>query len=226
MAGSRARTVPINPEVIEQLRLSKGLSEQQLADRCGFPVRTLQRWLQGQTRPFLSNAMTLASALGTPLDAIRGDIPTPSPDADPPCRFTIQISVKGQLRSLRDKSHLVRLTQEIIESLEHEGVIVTGHKTVMATSGFAGSGEWRMLIAISTAINDEAAWAVLALRPSRIHSFAAMDTFDDQLGEGELVSCGWGLVLPDDERERIAKLYRCGPQTIRDLTVPIASSDH
>jgi transcriptional regulator with XRE-family HTH domain len=60
--GSRLRT----------LREALGLSQSELATRCGLPIDTLQNWEQGRSEPRLSALVQLAGCLGVSLDALAG----------------------------------------------------------------------------------------------------------------------------------------------------------
>ncbi len=60
--------------MIKQMRVGKGLSQEELAQIADISVRTLQRVESGDA-PSLETARSLASALEVSLDTIRGDAP-------------------------------------------------------------------------------------------------------------------------------------------------------
>lgn len=67
----------------DQLRTAReraGLSQQELADKAGISIDSVQNWEQGRTRPRLPALGQLAQALGVSLDVlvIGGEKPTPA----------------------------------------------------------------------------------------------------------------------------------------------------
>jgi transcriptional regulator with XRE-family HTH domain len=57
---------------LQELRLSKELSQTQLAKLAGVPVGSLRSWEYGRREPLLSTAARLAIALGVSLDELAG----------------------------------------------------------------------------------------------------------------------------------------------------------
>ncbi|MBI1913602.1 MAG: helix-turn-helix transcriptional regulator [Planctomycetes bacterium] len=61
-------------ERLQDLRLSAGLSQSQLARRASIPTASLKNWEQGLRLPRLDAAYRLAKALGISLDLLAGRI--------------------------------------------------------------------------------------------------------------------------------------------------------
>lgn len=224
MTEPRKRTVPLKTDAVHDLRQRKGLSVDSLAGKVGVDLRTLTRWLSGESAPYWSNVGALATALGTTIDAIRADKGDAlSPPSAEQHRFVIQIRLKGQFQSAQQKDHLVRLTPELVQALEREGIAITGQKSVLATSGFTGAAAWRVLVGVPGTTDGEPSWAIVAVMPSRLAALLQAGAFDDQLAEGEFISCGWGSGIPYTERQRVADIYRCHDDTLWDLTAVQAS---
>jgi transcriptional regulator with XRE-family HTH domain len=57
---------------LRSLREALGLSQSQLAARCGLSVDSLQNWEQGRTEPRLSALIQMAKGLGVSLDLLAG----------------------------------------------------------------------------------------------------------------------------------------------------------
>jgi transcriptional regulator with XRE-family HTH domain len=55
---------------LRSLRETLGLSQSQLAARCGVSLDSLQNWEQGRTEPRLSALVQLAKGLGLSLDVL------------------------------------------------------------------------------------------------------------------------------------------------------------
>jgi len=62
-------------KLIAELRKSKGLTQQQLADQMNLSNKTISKWESGSGSPDLSNLPVLADALGVTVDELlRGEI--------------------------------------------------------------------------------------------------------------------------------------------------------
>lgn len=66
---------------VREARLARGWSQEDLAERTGLSVRTVQR-IENGSRPGISSARLLAEALGIPVPEVVGDAGTTSPAAD------------------------------------------------------------------------------------------------------------------------------------------------
>lgn len=53
---------------LQRLREAAGFSQDELADRAGIPVDSVQNWEQGRTKPRLDGLLKLARALGVAVD--------------------------------------------------------------------------------------------------------------------------------------------------------------
>lgn len=60
----------MNPivKMLREIRVEKGISQQQLATRAGFGKNQIWNWEHGQTCPTLDNAIAWAEALGYEFD--------------------------------------------------------------------------------------------------------------------------------------------------------------
>ena len=60
----------MNPivKMLREIRVEKGISQQQLATRAGFGINQIWNWENNQTRPTLNNAIAWAEALGYEFD--------------------------------------------------------------------------------------------------------------------------------------------------------------
>jgi transcriptional regulator with XRE-family HTH domain len=65
--------------LIQRMRLSKGLSQSQLARLAGVPFRSLQNYEQGHRATPLEAAAKLAKALGVSIDALAPPVEIPAP---------------------------------------------------------------------------------------------------------------------------------------------------
>ncbi|HEX8329599.1 MAG TPA: helix-turn-helix transcriptional regulator [Hymenobacter sp.] len=75
---------------IQELRKSKGFSQEALAEHSGVSLRTIQRVEQGETVPRGHTVQALAAALEVTLDDLRlGAQPAPAPQAVPPVLVTV-----------------------------------------------------------------------------------------------------------------------------------------
>jgi transcriptional regulator with XRE-family HTH domain len=61
----------------KRLREAAGLSQAQLARKCGVPVGSYQQWEQGRRTPLLDAAVRIAEALDVSLDDLAGIGPPP-----------------------------------------------------------------------------------------------------------------------------------------------------
>ncbi len=65
---------------LKELRQSKGMTQEALADASGIPLGTIRDYEQGKRDPLLSNAQKLARALAVSLDVFPAiDLPAKSP---------------------------------------------------------------------------------------------------------------------------------------------------
>ena len=72
-------------ERLYTLRKSRGLSQEQLAEKIGVSRQTISKWEGGLSTPDLENLMALADCFGVSLDALVGkEPPPPVPAAEPP----------------------------------------------------------------------------------------------------------------------------------------------
>lgn len=69
-------------KLIAELRRSKGLTQQQLADQMNLSNKTISKWESGSGSPDLSNLPVLADALGVTVDELlRGELNGSTEDA-------------------------------------------------------------------------------------------------------------------------------------------------
>lgn len=64
---------------IRQLRLTRGLTQEQLAERLGVEHPTIHRWETGKTVEWLDKVEKLAAALGCHPGELFGDLPSSAP---------------------------------------------------------------------------------------------------------------------------------------------------
>lgn len=57
-----------NDSTLARLRIAAGLTQGQLAEKCGCSYMTIQRWERGVTNPHLSVVQAVAAALGCRMD--------------------------------------------------------------------------------------------------------------------------------------------------------------
>ena len=70
-------------ETIRELRKSRGLSQEELADRLGLSRQTSYKWEAGQATPDLDNLRQLAACLGVSAAYLLGEQPAPGPSRRP-----------------------------------------------------------------------------------------------------------------------------------------------
>lgn len=221
MNQKRKRSAPLRLEEVERLRQARGLTVEELASKVRIDLRNMKRWLSGEQKPLLHNLNRLVAALGTTPEALRADLsdtPVP-PRPSKPCRFVIEIRLKGYLQSVQQKDHLVRLTPDVVQALAREGIIVTGQKSGVVTSRITGPAAWRVLIAVPAREGRRRCWALLAVRPSRVSTFMDAGEFNaDGAIDGEFITSGWGSRVPQAQTHRVARLFGCAEEAIIDLT--------
>ena len=71
---------------VRDLRLASGLTQEELAERCGLFRTYLSRIETGQANPTLTMIHTLAASLGVPVVALFGTAATPAPVRRPAVR--------------------------------------------------------------------------------------------------------------------------------------------
>jgi transcriptional regulator with XRE-family HTH domain len=64
---------------LRELRQRCGLTQTELADRAGVPMRTLQNWEYARRTMLLEAAVRLAAALGVSVGVLAGTEPMPTP---------------------------------------------------------------------------------------------------------------------------------------------------
>lgn len=70
---------------IAQLRKSKGLTQQQLAERLNLSNKTISKWETGAGSPDISNLLALAEILGVSVDELlKGELAPETGDGFPP----------------------------------------------------------------------------------------------------------------------------------------------
>jgi transcriptional regulator with XRE-family HTH domain len=95
-------------EIIKELRIKKGLTQQQLADECGITLRTIQRIENGEVKPSLHSLNTIGRVLkADPSALIQRSASLPYE-----LNFTIKITDMNQL--LTDLKILVKNHWKII----------------------------------------------------------------------------------------------------------------
>lgn len=221
MKQARKRSAQLRLDEVERLRQARGLTDEEIARKVGVDVRNARRWLSGQQQPYFSNLAKLATVLGTTPDALRADRPEAAVPPRPakPCRFVFEIRLKGYLQSVQQKDHLVRLTPDIVQSLAREGITVTGQKSGMVTSRFAGPAAWRVLVGVPAREGRRRCWALLAIKPSRLNAFLNAGEFrQDGFADGELIASGWGTRIPRSRLTDVARCFNCVEETILDMT--------
>ncbi|MCC6908158.1 MAG: helix-turn-helix transcriptional regulator [Phycisphaerales bacterium] len=220
MKQARQRSAPLRLDEVERLRLARSLTVEDLAKKVGVQLRNVRRWLSGEQRVYFKNLRRLAAVLGTTTDAIRADLPEAVPPRPlKPCRFVIEIRLKGYLHSVQQKDHLVRLTPDIIQALAQEGITITGQKSGVVTSRITGPAAWRVLIAVPAREGRRRCWAMFAIKPARVRTFMDAGEFNaDGATDGELITSGWGSRVPRAQIRQVARLFGCDEDTVLDLT--------
>ncbi len=74
------------PELLHRLREKAGLSQSELAAKAGVPVRSVQNWEQGHRRPRAEVLLSIAKALGVPVESLLVEMAggeAPEPAASP-----------------------------------------------------------------------------------------------------------------------------------------------
>lgn len=220
MSSPRTRSAPLRLDKFEELRQAKGLTIEEVAHKVDVDLRNVRRWLSGKP-VYLQNIARLAAVLGTTSAVLRADGAEGVIPAKPekPCRFDLQIRLKGYLRTDRQKDHLVCLTQDVVQALAREGISVTGHKATWATSRFAGAGAWRILVSVPAMSDGRPSWAIFAVVPARVTALAeAEELRGDRSDYGELLASGWGRRVPRATLRRVERLCGRSEGAILDLT--------
>ena len=67
-------------ERLRHLRDKAGFSQSDLAKKAGLPIRSIQNWEQGQRKPRINVVLSLARALGVPVETLIADVEKGPPD--------------------------------------------------------------------------------------------------------------------------------------------------
>jgi transcriptional regulator with XRE-family HTH domain len=66
------------PDTLQRLREKAGLSQSELAEKAGVPVRSIQNWEQGHRQPRAPALLPLAQALGVSVESLLGEMIKPA----------------------------------------------------------------------------------------------------------------------------------------------------
>lgn len=131
MAVTPKRSYYCRSEVIERIRIARGLTLERLAGKTGVAPKTIKRILGGH-RAFTETIKSLALALGTSCESIIDDrLGVDSWLQKKPFRFALRLRLKGRLESRLQKDSLRSLQARVIAMLEDEGIRVTGQSLAL-----------------------------------------------------------------------------------------------
>ena len=71
-----------NSSTIGRLRLERGLTQRQLADKIGCQQKDVSRWEHGERNPGAASLVKLAAALGCTIDELLAPAPSDPPPPD------------------------------------------------------------------------------------------------------------------------------------------------
>lgn len=89
-------------ELIRQIRLEKGWSQQDLADAVGVETASVSRWETGESRPRPRRLLAIAEALGKDISDLMHPISQTSISKD--LLEQVKIEVRRQMNSLKEES--------------------------------------------------------------------------------------------------------------------------
>ena len=213
---SRKQPYHLNVTRLDQLLRDKGMTLEVLARKTGLDLRTIQRKCQGRpAKP--STVHAIAAALGTTFrDLVHdpGDRPS-TVSQERPARFRIRLRLSGSFQSNQQKDYLLRLNEKIASALDREGITLRGQAFTVATSHFAGSGAFRLLIAIPAVTDGRPSWLLAAVKPTMLGALCKAEEIDTgDFRFGEVIETGWGRAIPKSAMMRAADLFQCDPLRI------------
>jgi transcriptional regulator with XRE-family HTH domain len=88
-------------EIIKELRIAKGMTQQQLADESGITLRTIQRIENGDVKPSLHSLNSLSKILNADLSEL------PQKSASKPYEFNFTFKITDMNQFLNDLKMLV-----------------------------------------------------------------------------------------------------------------------
>jgi transcriptional regulator with XRE-family HTH domain len=117
--GKGGYIVKVN-ERIKGMRQKCGMSQEELAEKCNASRSTVQRWEKGLTVPDITQASSIARALGVPTGYLMGETDDPSPqnaDRQVPSGILAPMRQETGL-SLDEAAALIDLPAEDLELME------------------------------------------------------------------------------------------------------------
>lgn len=87
---------------IKELRIKKGMTQQQLADDCGITLRTIQRIENGEVKPSLHSLNTISKVLEADLSSLSQN------SSYKPYEFNVNFKINDMNQFLTDLKILVK----------------------------------------------------------------------------------------------------------------------
>lgn len=218
----KKRTYRLSVQKLDQLLCEKGITLEDLAAKCGIDLRTLQRKRQGQPA-FPDTIHCIADALGRTFSELV-DEPTDAlpvaQDKKPSC-FQLHLTLSGAFHSIQQKDYLIKLNSRVISLLEKEGIRITEQAFNAATSHIAGSGSFRLVLAVRAVTDGRPSWFLATVRPSMLPALEKAEVIDvREFPFGEVIQSGWGQEIPDSAINQVVVLLDCKPWQILETGHP------
>lgn len=113
-------------EIIKEIRIKKGMTQQQLADESGVTLRTIQRIENGDVKPSLHSLNTLGKVLESDLSELF------QKSASKPYEFNFTIKITDMNQFLTDLKQLVKNHWKVIVLIIAVIWLVTNYTDIKA----------------------------------------------------------------------------------------------
>lgn len=218
MASAIKRTFHLDVEHFDLLMQQSGMTLEDLAAKSGIDLRTLRRKRKGEPA-FLSTLREIARGLATTTSSLISQCDGQAstiPDRHP-SRFRARLKLSGKFHSARQKEFLIRLNNQIMSDLAHEGITVTGQSFTIATTPIASAGALRLVLAVRSVTDNMPSWFLATVKPSLLSDFCQAEEIDGtNFPFGEVLIAGWGRAIPRSVYKRASNLLRCRSTQILD----------
>ena len=124
------------PERIQELRKSKGISQEELANELGISRQAVSKWESGQSSPELDNIVALSEYFGVSADHILKGTPQPA-ETPPPAPPEQRKSLNDLLKLYVERKNAENESEE--KEVLFQLAITQKQKSVLATALFACS---------------------------------------------------------------------------------------
>src|SRR5208337_1223373 len=159
---------PVRGNELDQLRESRGLSLERLAQKAGIHIKSLKRILAGG-KSRLQTIDLLAKALGVSCNELRADIPRKD-EQELTC-FSLDLTIHGTMESIRQLQDVLNVSPAIKALLEQSGIMVSTLNARLQVLNQTGEVERTIALLYGIMNNGTPFWVFAAVIPSRYSHF-------------------------------------------------------